>query len=45
MFDQAKLKAEQELGKITNGGFLEILVVNYLLSKDYEDKHRENNKK
>jgi len=40
MFDLAKKKAELELGFMSTGGFLEIILVNYLQAKQTEDEYR-----
>lgn len=44
MFDLAKKQAELELGFMSNGGFLEIILVNYLQNKQTEDEYRLNSK-
>ena len=36
MFDKAKVKAEMEYGFMSNGGFLEMILVNYEQDKEYE---------
>jgi len=38
MFDEAKAIAEREFGKMSEGGFLEFLIVNYLQEVNYGHK-------